>query len=95
MKTIVSANESPVTIQDIEQSYNDRCLDPEQVQELIYCMAKRASDLSEVVIQGLREHLSTDSVGSAHAARQEFLGHTKGQLIEIILLQEYLLKDHC
>jgi hypothetical protein len=58
------------------------------VNDVIYAVAKRARELANESMDELRLTLTSSAEGSLHAARQEFTGYTKGELIEAILTEE-------
>ena len=56
---------------------------------LTYNLAERAMKLADMPIKALRRCCAENST-NAHAAKRETLGMTRGQMIEKILVDEYI-----
>lgn len=67
-----------------------RTHDSQDTNDLAYAIAKRAKELANETMDELRLMLTTSAEGSIHAARQELAGHTRGELIEAILCDEFV-----
>ena len=59
------------------------------VNDVVYAVSKRARELANEKMDDLRLMVSTDPFGSIHAARVEFAGCDRGELIEMILTEEF------
>lgn len=64
--------------------------DWKNVNDVIYSVSKRARELANETMDELRLMLTSSAEGSLHAARQEFLGCSKGELIDMILTEEFI-----
>jgi len=61
----------------------------ENVNDAIFAIAKRAKELTDMSMDELRLLCSDSAEGSTHAARSEFSGCTKGELVETVLTNEF------
>jgi len=67
---------------------------PEQnkttINDLISTITQRIIALEKMTMNDLRMTATTDTQATTHSTKQEFLGNTKGQLIEAIISDEFL-----
>jgi hypothetical protein len=69
---------------------NDEPHEWKDVNDVIYAVAKRASALANKTMDELRLMACSDIEGRLGSARAEFAGASKGELIEILLTEEFI-----
>jgi len=62
--------------------------------DVVYSVAKRAKEIASWTIDELRLFLSSSAYDNLHAARVEFLGVPRGEMIEQILVEEFVNDDN-
>ena len=58
--------------------------------DIVFAVAKLAATLTDESMDDLRLRLTSDPEGRIGPSKQEFLGYSKGQLVEMVLLEEFL-----